>query len=77
MVCLVDLQSTFNALDKTKEDGQNENQHGDPECGPLNFVSAVMPKALDRGRILLIEPFFQRQELIAPVLEILFSTLVR
>jgi hypothetical protein len=71
MICLVDLQGTFNTLYETKEDSQEQNAHCNPESVPHMAISPVVPPLRQSGWSRFIEGLLQDNESIVPVLECL------
>lgn len=76
MVGLINLQSTFDALHHTKEDGQEQDQYSHPECIPLHAIAPVPPPLSKCVRSGLIEDLLEYDEAVVPEGELLDLSVV-
>lgn len=76
MICLVHLQSSFNALHKAEENCETKYSHSDPERVPMGFVPSVIPELRNGSRFRLIESFLQAHQSVAPVDKVCSAAIV-
>lgn len=69
IVSLVDLQSSFDRLYESKEDGKSQNQHCYPECVPLHPIASVMPPLTKSARSRLIKSLLENHQPVSPEFE--------
>lgn len=72
-----DLEPALDALHQPEEDGDEEDEDGDPEGVPLHAVAAVEPPLRQRPRARLVEGLLEDHEAVVPVREGLEAPLVR